>query len=764
MGKLNLNIDSFSNLIKENDEFCFSISQVNEFLFFKGKKINNNNKPLSYSLKIITIDDDTREIIIRQNNNYYYEENDNIENEMIIIKSKQKKIKNEWPLLDISNIIIKNIKKFYHQYESHFTFSDTLNTFDFEYNDFENRENEVIANSNFILNLKIDLKKIKKNNKNNPENKKINNNITCNGKCFNEADKYKFNNLEFFEKLNDLVQLKYNIEVLYIDKNRKNIRESNSKIGYFCSRYMKSNGLMTPNYIQTFNRDKKNIFLYCTDKKYDEFIKIAIKYWNNALAVNDKIIVHKKKIQKFRELNSILLNISKSSEFLGVAQWITNPYNQNITLAEIAISNPSISKYINENGDINYEYLDGEIILAIEEAIFLKEINDFDEKIKYCIDSKILFTIIHEIGHTLGLRHNFSGSQSIKGLELTTFMEYITFDGIYSIDIKKYTNKILSYDSNAINYGYNKETINKIPLNIIFIPEESSDLVINSTYFDGMSKIDTTGISEKIKKLKYYLDILVSISGNKRKSKFIDKLSGELYYEKMYIYIVIKISLLIKTLNKSLGGYYRKTDGKYYLVPFSDQSRIIKMYITIFKDYIYKKKFITKFIIEKFINIDDKYQRINNNNLGILESTNPNDIIAKFIIYPLVIEILDIKNIKKINYLNNRLLEAKNNIELNNSDECKEYLNSVLSLLVLLEHVKKYLNENNLLLINLITNSEKLVELIKTKETNIINDPSLINKNSSSSNINGIIFFIGSIITLYFILLFFIFRIISKFI
>ena len=627
----------------------------------------------------------------------------------------------------------------------------------------------MLANSDFILNLKIDLEKIKENEKEDLE-KKIDNGIISNNKCFNDDNKYKFNNLEFFQKLKDFTQLKYKIEIIYIDQNRKNIRESNPKIGYFYSKFMKKNGLMSSNYIQTFNRDKKEIFLYSNNDKYENIIKTAINYWNSGLKTNQIEIIHIKNKPKFRKLNSIILDFSKSTEFLGVAQWITNPYNQNINLAHITISNPSISKFINDDESINYEYLDGEIILAIEEADFLDKILNIEDKIKYCLNSKILFTIIHEIGHTLGLRHNFAGSQSNTGRDFTTFMEYITFDGKYTINIQKYKDQILFYDEIAINYGYSKTLINNIPENIFFIPEESSDLVINSTYFDGTSQINTTGISEKIKKLKYYLDILDSISNNQRKPQIpYNKISEELYHEKMYIYVVIKINILLRTLNKSFGGYYRKTDGKYYLVPFSEQSEIIKMYINIFKEYINNKKFITKFIINKFINIEDTYQRINRDNVGILESSNPNDIIAKYIIYPIAIEVLDLKNIKKINNLNNRLLEAKNSTILNRSNnDYKEFLNSILSLVVLLENAKKYLNENNLLLINLIKDSEKLVKLTKNnyinEDNDIIDKNSFTTKDHNSNNMNGIILFLIAIITSYFIILFIIFRIISKFI
>jgi len=72
-----------------------------------------------------------------------------------------------------------------------------------------------------------------------------------------------------------------------------------------------------------------------------------------------------------------------------------------------------------------------------EEAKLVKEYEEF-------VGSYIKFTVMHEVGHALGLRHNFKGSLSIKGEEKsTTVMDYVVPDshnltlGQYDLDAIK---------------------------------------------------------------------------------------------------------------------------------------------------------------------------------------------------------------------------------------------------------------------------------------------------------------------------------------
>ena len=120
----------------------------------------------------------------------------------------------------------------------------------------------------------------------------------------------------------------------------------------------------------------------------------------------------------------------------------------------------------------------------------------------------------HEVGHTLGLRHNFSASADLKNLNegevSTSIMDYLDFEKMTEPGI---------YDYAAISYGYDGDESLWREKDLVFFTDEHADTVPDCNRFDEGDPFEFY-LSEAISYDEYFTSL--ALEGTVNRDKYIN--------------------------------------------------------------------------------------------------------------------------------------------------------------------------------------------------------------------------------------------------
>ena len=317
-----------------------------------------------------------------------------------------------------------------------------------------------------------------------------------------------------------------------------NSRADDSRIGYFTTQSNHMTTLDQVNYrdfIQRWRLEKKDStkelsepikpIVYwienTTPTEYRQIIKDGVERWNIAFEKAGFINAIQVKIQPDTaewDAGDIRYNVlrwtsSPNPPWGGYGPSFVNPRTGEILGADIMLEWSYISNRINqsdlfnENNDSYHQNCDASHFQKIENSLgfnYIKSMNLSDELKDDLVKQSLYRLVLHEVGHTLGLNHNFKGSTLLTNEELNN-KDIVAERGVCSsvmeypaINITKDTNnqglffdiKPGFYDVWAIQYGYSEFNSNdeeKTELSLILSRSTERELAFANDALDMRS-------------------------------------------------------------------------------------------------------------------------------------------------------------------------------------------------------------------------------------------------------------------------------------
>jgi hypothetical protein len=317
-----------------------------------------------------------------------------------------------------------------------------------------------------------------------------------------------------------------------------NSRADDSRIGYFTTQSNHMTTLDQVNYrdfIQRWRLEKKDSveelsepikpIVYwienTTPTEYRQIIKEGVERWNIAFEKAGFTNAIQAKIQPDTaewDAGDIRYNVlrwtsSPNPPWGGYGPSFVNPRTGEILGADIMLEWSYISNRINqsdlfnENNDSYHQNCDASHFQKIENSLgfnYIKSMNLSDELKDDLVKQSLYRLVLHEVGHTLGLNHNFKGSTLLTNEELNN-KDIVAEKGVCSsvmeypaINITKDTNnqglffdvKPGFYDVWAIQYGYSEFKSNddeKTELSLILSRSTEKELAFANDALDMRS-------------------------------------------------------------------------------------------------------------------------------------------------------------------------------------------------------------------------------------------------------------------------------------
>ncbi|MDG1283389.1 MAG: zinc-dependent metalloprotease, partial [Flavobacteriales bacterium] len=317
-----------------------------------------------------------------------------------------------------------------------------------------------------------------------------------------------------------------------------NSRADDSRIGYFTTQSNHMTTLDQVNYrdfIQRWRLEKKDStkelsepikpIVYwienTTPTEYRQIIKDGVERWNIAFEKAGFTNAIQVKIQPDTaewDAGDIRYNVlrwtsSPNPPWGGYGPSFVNPRTGEILGADIMLEWSYISNRINqsdlfnENNDSYHQNCDASHFQKIENSLgfnYIKSMNLSDELKDDLVKQSLYRLVLHEVGHTLGLNHNFKGSTLLTNEELNN-KDIVAERGVCSsvmeypaINIAKDTNnqglffdiKPGFYDVWAIQYGYSEFNSNdeeKTELSLILSRSTEKELAFANDALDMRS-------------------------------------------------------------------------------------------------------------------------------------------------------------------------------------------------------------------------------------------------------------------------------------
>jgi len=317
-----------------------------------------------------------------------------------------------------------------------------------------------------------------------------------------------------------------------------NSRADDSRIGYFTTQSNHMTTLDQVNYrdfIQRWRLEKKDSAVELsepikpivywientTPTEYRQIIKDGVERWNIAFEKAGFTNAIQAKIQPDTaewDAGDIRYNVlrwtsSPNPPWGGYGPSFVNPRTGEILGADIMLEWSYISNRINqsdlfnENNDLYHQNCDASHFQKIENSLgfnYIKSMNLSDELKDDLVKQSLYRLVLHEVGHTLGLNHNFKGSTLLTNEELNN-KDIVAERGVCSsvmeypaINITKDTNnqglffdiKPGFYDVWAIQYGYSEFNSNddeKTELSLILSRSTERELAFANDALDMRS-------------------------------------------------------------------------------------------------------------------------------------------------------------------------------------------------------------------------------------------------------------------------------------
>lgn len=637
--------------------FSHILTQTNNTMDgYRGRIINSFEKSPIYFVKLEKKNDTLIVTLLKENSSFYYDKTNYSKSDEIIIsktftKSEDnKEIDYEKLEVDISSLIFDFIikqnwtdetfdyDKLYINYSNNVTYNNDDN-FDenkvfaksmlslkpknvMDQNDFfyfknKNKNNknkekilEIVKNAKDFKNLSREDKKKIKELFDSRINKKKNNNknpIQCS--CHRDKQEHLFFNFRNYLK-DQSMQMDFMMEFFPITKSDKNNKEISKKVGYFTTQWHDT----TPK-IATIKPVSNTIYIYIDKSSNDhkDEVETSIKYWKSVFreAANNITLTILQNSNPFddnvfRYLNSITIT-DNIGDFYGVANCVLDSHHGNIILSNASFC--SLNHGIKGN-DLSLNYINEMSYSIIEEdheklGEYGLKGEDREETISKLIKYTKINTITHEIGHCLGLRHNFAGTTTIDGKSSNTVMDYVFLDdGKYTVLGDSDFNKIGLYDKYAIQYGYGNLSNSDLEKkkDILFVTDGSDIWFLTIGSSDNENTIDKTGIDKYIEKTQYWIDMYQNLDPTK--SKIIGGFqTKEHYFQAKYYFSQGSASFYKdQIIYNILGGiyYYDIKNGKvrYLLV-----EEIVKLLDFLVQFYV-NRKLLSKEQKDLLINFD----------------------------------------------------------------------------------------------------------------------------------------------------------------
>ena len=321
------------------------------------------------------------------------------------------------------------------------------------------------------------------------------------------------------------------------DDNYKS-RADDSRVGYFTTQSNHMTTLDQVNYrdfIQRWRLEKKDSaeelsepikpIVYwienTTPIEYRQIIKDGVERWNIAFEKAGFANAIQVKIQPDTaewDAGDIRYNVlrwtsSPNPPWGGYGPSFVNPRTGEILGADIMLEWSYISNRINqsdlfnENNDSYHQNCDASHFQKIENSLgfnYIKSMNLSEELKDDLVKQSLYRLVLHEVGHTLGLNHNFKGSTLLTNEELNN-KDIVAERGVCSsvmeypaINITKDTNnqglffdiKPGFYDVWAIQYGYSEFNSNdeeKTELSLILSRSTEKELAFANDALDMRS-------------------------------------------------------------------------------------------------------------------------------------------------------------------------------------------------------------------------------------------------------------------------------------
>jgi len=251
-------------------------------------------------------------------------------------------------------------------------------------------------------------------------------------------------------------------------------------------------------YIERWNMDKGPVTFYLSNEipeRYRPVVRRALLQWNSAFA---KIgYPHAVQVENQPDdpawdpddirYSTIRWVTSEQPSFAGVASWVVNPLTGEILHAEIVLDGEVVRSIkrgyfdeiaLTEHAQVaapscsmlDCSYMEKSAELAAAGSLALAMNGDSQAKREQYAEQWLQSVVLHESGHTLGLRHNFAGS-TLYALSQLHDRAFTQAHGLVS-SVMEYTPVNLSppgkpqgdyfqlrlgpYDDWAIRYGYAK--------------------------------------------------------------------------------------------------------------------------------------------------------------------------------------------------------------------------------------------------------------------------------------------------------------------
>lgn len=297
-------------------------------------------------------------------------------------------------------------------------------------------------------------------------------------------------NLIYSSKTESLSDFKasYTVSFSEIPKNNYKSRTNDDRIGFY--------GTQFENHDKTIDENRKTTsiarwnlgkidpvtkkpefpIVYYISKtipeEYREAVKNGILEWNKAFektGIKDAIVV--KILPDGADPSDIqynTINFVHDASYGGFGPSLWNPFTGEIYAADISLNREMINGIYKK-------------ILLYDKR--LQKITDEKEREKYIqqrLNEAMTSLTIHEVGHTLGLLHNFEASTKQTNGNSASIMDYNP-DNFNSPDGKIFQTELGEYDYLAIEYGYK-------PINAKTPEEEKTELdkIINKMYQQGI--------------------------------------------------------------------------------------------------------------------------------------------------------------------------------------------------------------------------------------------------------------------------------------
>ena len=400
------------------------------------------------------------------------------------------------------------------------------------------------------------------------------------------------------------MQMNFMLEFFPITKTNRNNKEVSYKAGYFTTQWND-----TTQKIAAIKPIDNKIYTYIdtSSVEHENGCKTSIKYWQNVFnegetGITLEILSDPFGDEVFRYLNSITIT-DNVSDYYGVAGCVLDGYNGNIILSNASFC--SLNHELKGNST-PYNYIAEMNYTMIEEDHEkLEEYNlkgkDREATINNLVEYNKVNTIVHEIGHCFGLRHNFAGTTTIDGISSNTVMDYIFLDnGKYTVLRDSEWNKIGLYDKYAIQYGYGNLTDIEInqKKDIIYVSDYNTWFFPFIGEYDNENTIDKSGADKFSEMCEYWTDMYQNIDLENSKKIGIFKTKEEYLQIKYLLALNYKEYYIDNTLfYVFLGMVFDINENKVKVMSVEDQIKICDILIKILLNRntltVEKKKILT---------------------------------------------------------------------------------------------------------------------------------------------------------------------------